>query len=190
MKTCLLVGLTAALLATACKKDSLDPNGLVPATQEGKNTGDFLLNGSPFSPQSRISSPGTKSVGASWGHTSRGGSNMHISFLRQEHDNNRTERLFDVFIANIRRPDTYQLQDLASPVTVAGAQSFAIYTLPFTSPTFQPVYLTGPTSPGQVIITRFDTVAHIVSGTFEAKLRKYQGSDSVNITQGRFDCTF
>ena len=35
MKTYLLVGLTAALLA-ACKKENPDLDGLVPATQEGR----------------------------------------------------------------------------------------------------------------------------------------------------------
>ena len=93
-------------------------------------------------------------------------------------------------IANIQRPGTYRLTDLISPFVLPGPQSGAKYTLPYTTPSYRPYYLTGPTSPGQVIITHFDTVAHIVSGTFEAKLREYQGLDSLVITKGRFDCTF
>ena len=47
MKTYPFFCLAAALLlAAGCKKD--DPEaGLPPATQEGKNTGGFLLNGQP-----------------------------------------------------------------------------------------------------------------------------------------------
>ena len=51
-------------------------------------------------------------------------------------------------------------------------------------------YYTGNAARGQVIITRFDTVARVVAGSFEAKLREEGGPDSLNITQGRFDLTF
>ena len=188
MKTYLLVGLTAALLATACKKDSLDPNGLVPATQEGRNTGDFLLNGSAFSPRPPVSSPANKPVGATWGHSSRGIGNVQISFSRE--DDNRKVRLFNLYIGNIKRSGAFRLADQISPVVAPGTQSFGKYTLPYLTPSYRPYYLTGPASLGQVIVTRFDTIVHIVSGTFEAKLREYQGPDSLVVTKGRFDCTF
>lgn len=189
MRIFLFLGLCAALLAAGCKKDTVDPNGLVPATQEGKNTGDFLLNGQPFGPMPRLSSPGSKPVGAFWDHFSIVRS-IQISFLRQERDVNRTERLFAISIANIKRPGVYNLTDAVVPNVVNGSRSFAIYEVPGVFPVLYRDYITGPLSPGQVTVTRFDTVAHIVSGTFEAKLREYQGPDSLAITQGRFDCTF
>jgi hypothetical protein len=34
-----------------CEKDKIDSNGLPPATQEGKNTLGFMLNGQPWTPQ-------------------------------------------------------------------------------------------------------------------------------------------
>ena len=189
MKTYLLLALAAAsLTATSCKKDNTDPDGLVAATQEGKNTGDFLLNGQPFSPRSRVTAPGDTPVGATWGHSSRGVSNVQISFSRE--DDNRKTRLFNIYIGSIRQLGTYQLVELISPVVAPGIRSFAKYTLPYTTSSYKPQYITGPTSPGEVIITRFDTVARVVSGTFEGKLREYQGPDSVLITKGRFDCAF
>jgi len=188
MKTYLLPALAALLLLAACKKENPDPDGLVPATQEGRNTGDFLLNGAAFRPRSRVSSPATKPVGAYWGHSSRGIGRVQISFFREDDD--KKARSLNLFIANIRLPGTYRLTDLVSPFVIPGPQSSAQYDLPYTTPSYRPIYVTGPTSPGAVIITRFDTVAHIVSGTFEAKLREYQGLDSLVITKGRFDCTF
>ena len=188
MKTCLLSAVAALLLLAACKKETADPDGLVPATQEGKNTGDFLLNGSVFSPRARVSSPATKPVGAYWGHSSRGIGRVQISFFREDDD--KKSHSLNLFIANIRLPGTYRLTDLVSPFVIPGPQSSAQYDLPYTTPSYRPIYITGPTSPGAVVITRFDTVAHIVSGTFEAKLREYRGADSLVITKGRFDCTF
>lgn len=179
--------LLALVLLTACKKN--DPEaGLPAATQEGKNTGDFLLNGAPFGPRPRVATPGDKPVGAHWGHSSRGRGDVQISFFRQDED--RKERSLNLFIANIQGPGTFRLDDSVNPFVVPGPQSFAQYTLPYTTPSFRPYYLTGPTSPGQVNITRFDTVARIVSGTFEAKLREYNGPDSLSLTKGRFDCSF
>ena len=188
MKAYITTALAAALLLAACKKENTDPDGLVPATQEGKNTGDFLLNGASFGPRPRVSAPGNKPVGAFWGHSSRGKGDMQISFSREDDD--RKVRLFNLFVANIQQTGAYRLKDPISPFIVPGPQSGAVYTLPFTTPSYEPRYVTGPTSPGQVIITRFDTVAHVISGTFEARLREYQGADSVAVTKGRFDCSF
>lgn len=187
MRNAVLVA-TSLLLLAACKKNNVDPDGLVPATQDGKNTGDFLLNGTPFSPRPRITSPGNKPVGAYWGHSSRRQPYININFFREDDDGR--VRSLGLSIASIKRAGTYQLKDSVTPYVVPGPQSFAIYELPYKTPSYQPHYLTGPISPGEVIITRFDTAARVVSGTFEARLREYNGSDSVRVTKGRFDCSF
>jgi hypothetical protein len=187
MRNTVLVA-TSLLLLAACKKDTVDPDGLVPATQDGKNTGDFLLNGTPFSPRPRITSPGNKPVGASWGHSSRQQGYVQLSLMREDDD--RRVRNLNLIIANIKRTGTYRLNDVVSPAVVPGPQSFAVYELPYNASAYKPYYFTGPTSPGEVIITRFDTVARVVSGTFEARLHEYNGSDSVRVTKGRFDCSF
>jgi hypothetical protein len=178
---------TSLLLLAACKKDNVDPDGLVPATQDGKNTGDFLLNGTPFSPRPRITSPGNKPVGAYWGHSSRRQGELDISFFREDDD--RRVRGCNILIYGIKKPGTYLMNGLASP-NLVGSRSFIIYEVPGVYPAIYRDYLTGPTSPGEVIITRFDTIARVVSGTFEARLREYNGSDSVRVTKGRFDCSF
>ena len=94
MKTCLSLALATMLLLAACKKETADPAGLVPDTQEGKNTGDFLLNGSAFSPRPPVSLPANIPVGATWGHSSRGQGDVQISFSRE--DDNKKIRLFNI----------------------------------------------------------------------------------------------
>lgn len=39
------------------------------------------------------------------------------------------------------------------------------------------IFLTGPTAKGTLIVTRFDTVARVVSGTFELTVREDSGTD-------------
>ena len=185
MKNTVLVATTLLLLA-ACKKENVDVDGLVPATQDGKNTGDFLLNGTPFSPRTRITTPGNKPVGAYWGHWSKPNGYVDISLFREDDD--RRVRGLNIFISKIKKPGTYPMTDLAQPNS--GERSYIIYEVPGVYPAIYKDYLTGPTSPGEVTITRFDTVARVVSGTFEARLREYNGPDSVRITKGRFDCSF
>jgi hypothetical protein len=40
---------------------------------------------------------------------------------------------------------------------------------------------------GSTTITNFDTAGHIISGTFSGKLKQRFGTDSISITDGRFD---
>ena len=190
MRTPLLLAAALALVGavTSCKKENPDPDGLVPATQEGKGTGDFLLNGAAFGPRPTASCQACAAVSAHWGRVGYGhDDDMRISFYR--YDNPNRDQTFSLFISNVLRPGTFILNAAVSPyVAPGGLGQFGEYELR-TIPTHAP-YLTGPQSQGQVIVTRFDTTAHIISGTFEAKLREYQGTDSISITKGRFDLRF
>ena len=49
---------------------------------------------------------------------------------------------------------------------------------------------TGPDTPGRIVVTRFDTVARVVSGTVEFTARHDAGGKTVRVTEGRFDCKF
>lgn len=189
MKPTLLSLLLLALLA--CKKDNIDPDGLVRATQQGKNTGDFLLSGKPFNPLAAVATPADKPVGASWYHSRKGSSSIQLSFFRQERDKDRTESSLNIYIAHITAAGTYPLVDPVNPFVIPGAQSSAQYeTRGDDLARSKRYFLTGPISPGQVLITRFDTVARVVSGTFEAQLREYNGPETLSVTKGRFDCFF
>ena len=188
MKKLLPAFALAALLLPACEKDNVGPDGLVKATQEGKNTGDFLVDGVAFSPRARISRPGGPSVGAYWDHFKPGDSNFDVSFFRQDDD--KRERYLNLKIARVHHPGVYEMAENVNPFVVAGTSSYIVYTVPYTAPIYQPKYVTSKISPGRVIVTRFDTVARVISGTFEARLQEYNGPDSVRITKGRFDLKF
>ena len=104
-------------------------------------------------------------------------------------------RLFDrddtginLVLPRISGPGTFTIIDGVSPDVIAGDRPYVSYRITAPSPARQ--FLTGPTAVGRVEVTRYDTVAHVVSGTFEATLREYQGPDSVVLTKGRFDCKF
>ena len=85
-------------------------------------------------------------------------------------------------------PAVFLFTDGVSPVVIAGDRPYISYRITAPNPARQ--FLTGPAAVGRVEVTRYDTVARVVSGTFEAKLREYQGPDSMIITKGRFDCKF
>ena len=186
MKPYLLLPLAVALLAVGCKKDETDPNGLPPATQDGKNTAGFLLNGQPWLPKLSPTSTGPYPVGISLTRI-QGLSRLSVSFSRYQDNDNRQS--LGLYISGIKQPGTFALNQLIDPYVISGPQPpYGVYAINAPSP--RRSFYTGSDARGQVIITRFDTVARIVAGTFEAKLKEDGGADSLSITQGRFDIKF
>ena len=178
-----LAAVLLLLAASSCKKDDLDPDGLVPATQDGKNTGDFLLNGRPYRPGRSSANPGP-AIGANW-YKIRGGRKV-VVILGREYTNDAT--VLNIVLSRITGPGPVVITDGVSPVVVTSDRSYILYEI--THPGQARRFLTGPTAVGRVNVTRYDTIAHVISGTFEAKLREYQGPDSLALTKGRFDCSF
>ena len=172
-----------ALLLASCKKNDLDPDNLVPATRVGKNTGDFPLNGQPYRPGRGSAYPGS-TVGAFWSKI-RGGRKITVVMNRLF---DRDDTGINLVLPRITGPGTFTITDGVSPVVIAGDRPYISYRITAPSPPRQ--FLTGPTAVGRVEVTRYDTVAHVISGTFKATLREYQGLDSVVLTKGRFDCKF
>lgn len=56
---------------------------------------------------------------------------------------------------------------------IAGNRTCVLYSAIHPSPAWR--FLTGPSAVGRVMVTRHDTVARVVAGTFEATLHEYQG---------------
>ena len=176
-----LLPLALLLALSACKKD--DPNALPDATQEGKNTAGVLLDGRAFVPKPSSISTGSP-VNGYWRKT-RGGNSLSLSFRqfsRQE------DRGVSFFLPHIRRASTFALNQV--PAITNGLNNAAYGQYHQQRPTPSTSYYTGPDAPGQLIITRFDTVANIVSGTFEMNPREAGTGATVAITQGRFDLRF
>ena len=172
----------AALLLPACEKDTVGPDGLVKATQEGKNTGDFLLNGTAYGPGRSDARPG---VPVSAYRSSVNKKKITLFFNRLY---NQDETGLNIVLSDITHTGLVTISDGVSPAVISGNKSYILYSISQPSPARY--FLTGPTALGRVEITRYDTVARIISGTFEAHLREYNGPDTLHITKGRFDCTF
>ncbi|MBJ6143570.1 hypothetical protein [Hymenobacter sp. BT559] len=179
----LLLGLTLLCLG-ACKKD--DPNVLPAATQEGRNTAGFLLDGQPWLPKNSPSSSLPYPVNAYFGHMYKV-NYLSIGISRYQDGNNR--QAFGLYFSNIRKPGTYLLEEDFNRSVISGPRpAYGAYTI--YSPSPKTSFYTGPTARGQVIITRFDTVARVVAGTFEARVQEDGGTITHDITQGRFDIKF
>ena len=180
-KMLLYAGLGCGLLG-ACKKD--EPQADLPkATQEGKGTAGFLLDGQAWLPK-RSDLTGRPAVNGYWRKTT-GGRSLSISFTNIS-QNEYTGASF--FVPDIRQAGTFVLNQVPAITNGRNSTSYGGYHSQRPSPGFS--YYTGPDAPGELIITRFDTVQNIVSGTFQLSPREEGGSATIAITQGRFDLSF
>ncbi|WP_133273044.1 hypothetical protein [Hymenobacter radiodurans] len=176
------IGLT--LLTSSCQKE--DPNALPKATQKGKNTAGFLIDGQVWLPKATITSVPSSAVGATWSKT-RYGRSLQFGFGRaQNEDKDRTS--FGFYLPDIRQAGTFRLEQERDLLTGNRNPSYGSYQITYPKPSR--FFSTGPSAPGQLVITRFDTVARVVAGTFEMTVQEDGGSERHQITQGRFDIKF
>ncbi|WP_035557857.1 hypothetical protein [Hymenobacter sp. IS2118] len=181
MKKLLLPGCLLLSLA-ACKKD--DPESSLPkASQEGKNTAGWLFDGKAWVPKSSSISTG-RPVNGSWRKT-RGGRSLSLGFHQfsiQE------DWAIGFFLPDIRQAGTFVLNQVPAITSGLNNTGYGQFNRQRPNPRFD--YYTGPDAPGRLIITRFDTVNNIVSGTFEMSPREVSTNAGITITQGRFDLRF
>lgn len=175
----LLLLLTAA---SGCKKEKTELEKLPAATQTGQGGAGFLLDGKAWLPEASSLIGTGGAVSASWRRTAAGRS-LRVGFSR---DSDETSAGF--FIPHIRQAGTFQLDQSASITLGDRNPAYGIYVM------FKPVpdrlFLTGPSATGTLVVTRFDTVARIVSGTFDLTVKEETGPETHQLTQGRFDLTF
>jgi hypothetical protein len=175
MKKILLLPLIITLFCFAkCRKDKLDSNGLPPATQEGRNTLGFMLNGQPWTPK------GSRLTG-----------NLSIDFDPGYHQGifgivayNFIPALAEQFIIGIRD----SLNFIQSPITLQLSET-SLYGISYNKPCDYFNQLNGVQSSGSLIITKLDRTNRIIAGTFNAVLSK-SGCETINITEGRFDMKY
>lgn len=165
------------ITGTNCKKNNPEA-GLPPATQEGKNTCGFLVNGKIWTPRGDNGYP---NLSCSYDETYNGGT-LGLSGYRYE-NNSTTSTHFVVGGNNLSSVGIYKL-NLSS--NQEGRYSIAIRP---TGSCFYEWYDTVPNHNAFLNITKLDKVNRIVSGTFEFALVK-PGCDTIRITKGRFDMKF
>lgn len=194
MKTRTASLLLAALLGlTQCKKQGAEPQEQLPeATQTGQNSAGCRVDGQLWLPRhngTTISGNPIPAVSAVWRKAPTGAHPLALSFSKyidQEHAHNQTGVF--LYLPNITQPGTFVLDQAANPQVVNGPTAYAAFT--FYRPSPDQELLSGPAAPGRLVVTRLDTVARIVSGTFEFTARQASGGPTVRVSEGRFDCKF
>lgn len=175
-KLLFIIGVFTCFCFAKCEKDKPDSNGLPPATQDGRNTLGFMLNGQPWTPQGFN---GTANLSIDFDPGVNNGV-FSISAYRIITSTNR--EYFGIGVNDsinyITPPKTYQL----------GSNSlFGVY---FSNNNCTYDYFDNSiTKTGLLTITKLDRTNRIISGTFNATLSK-SGCTTIQITDGRFDMKF
>jgi hypothetical protein len=161
------------VFVTACRKHHTDSNGLPPATQEGKNTLGFLLNGQPWTPQGF-----------------NGTANLSIDV-----DFSFNQGIFGISAYRLSSGEHigFGIEDSLNFVSFPNAFSLGKQTLYqfgfIANNCFIDYYDTSVYREGSLTITKLDKINRIISGTFSATLYK-PGCDTIKITDGRFDMKY
>ena len=164
------------------------------ATQTGKNTAGCVVDGLPWVAYRYGHAAGSLSgqaIYASWDNYSATRPNhLSLYFAKYIDDEAQVHDATGVKleVPGVTRPGTFVLDGTPRPNVVSGPIGYASFTFYKPNPTQE--LFTGPDSPGRVVVTRFDTSAHVVSGTFEFTARQAPGGTLVRVSEGRFDCKF
>ena len=184
MKQTVLLPLLACILIFAqCKKDKStpptdNPHGLPNATQEGKNTLGFLLNGVAWTPKGFN---GTANLSIDFDEGVNNGV-LGIVAYRTLSPADKTQ-----FILSI----TDSLNFASAPF-VNFINSGSIGGLSFSTKDYCDVLHTDNTifQEGWIRVSKLDRTARIISGTFEGRIFKQVCGDTLKITEGRFDMSY
>jgi hypothetical protein len=159
-------------LATACKKKDVAPiDQLPPATQEGKGTLGFLVNGQAWTPKGNN---GTPNLGFYYDPGYKAGE-FNLSAYRIPAKGQREHFVISTDSLNFKR--TFSLNDPS-----VGSARFTNDVCSYNRD--EEVF-----REGRLTVTKLDLQKHIVSGTFEFTLFR-PSCDTVKVTDGRFDLKF
>ncbi|WP_068823120.1 hypothetical protein [Pedobacter psychrophilus] len=177
---CLCLLALCFLLTTGmqCKKDKTDTPGLPTATQEGKNTLGFLLNGEAWTPKGLLGSSANLSIDVDLTYK-KGVFNISAY--------NSTSYKPDVIYFGLGIKDSLNNQSIPVTYLLTNESLFGVY---FSNDDCTLDYFNSSIKrSGSLTITKLDKVQRIISGTFDANL-SLNGCSDVKITQGRFDMKY
>lgn len=191
----LLPGLLLGASACIPVFDGPAPLDRLPAaTQTGENTAGCLVDGQPWTAHVNYSLGVSRGPGALALYDTR---YLTLSFSKAiddpSHPNDNS--IIEVYVPRCRRVGTYVFDQSSGSLNYYGAAStpaYATFTLRADPhrPGPEQVFVTGPGATGRLVITRLDTVAHVVSGTFDFQAARSASGPSVHLSEGRFDSTF
>lgn len=172
-----LILLIIILTAATCKKNPADTNGLPPATQDGKNTLGFLLNGQQWTPQGNN---GTGNLSLYYDAGFSGGV-FNLSAYRNLNSSTGQRQSLIMYGDSIQGPQRISLPNKNK------------FGFDFWNESGKCTYSTS--DPATILLSGFfniiklDKINHIFSGEFEIHFKK-NGCEDVQISQGRFDMKF
>jgi hypothetical protein len=159
-----------------CKKTTIDSNGLPPASKEGKNTLGFLLNGKAWTPKGF-----------------NGTAHLSIDFDPGFNNGVLGIAAYSIITSDNREYFGIGMKDslnfYTAPFSV-NLSNNSLYRIRFENnncsyfSTDMDTHVTGTLS-----ISKLDRTARIIAGNFSAIFKKI-GSDSIKITEGRFDLKY
>lgn len=165
-------------IAAKCRKKSNNntqpkTEQLPPATQEGKNTCGFLVNGKVWLPKGNDGRPNLDG----WYDPGYANGTFNIHGYRYDSNEGTSFTYFGIGISNCSQPGLYVLNKTSERVAQYGDYN--------KNCTYYPSD-TIPMTNSYINVTKLDLINGIVSGTFQYTLAK-PGCDTIRITQGRFD---
>ncbi|MCX8018881.1 MAG: DUF6252 family protein [Chitinophagaceae bacterium] len=165
------------ILFTACRKETPE---LPPITQTGANTFGLKLNGSVWVPKGFLGLYDPNLLNARLlGDV--------LIITAQNFSTSPAETEFELKIFGCRGPGTYNLnQNTTYP---GGPHSYAYHVKRRITPLEE--WITSAQKTGVVQISRLDTSARIVSGTFQFEAENLNdASKKISVTEGRFDVKY
>jgi hypothetical protein len=195
-----LLGLTQCLLLP--DNVSMPEDKMPAATQTGANTAGCFVDGIVWVPRQNGFAVGGNSspIIVHWGKVRGGQHPLSLVLIKNIDDVTHVhgETHLSLYLPDITQPGTFALDQPANPSVVNGSTAYADFNFN-RSPTKQ--LRTGPGAPGRLVVTRLDTSARVVSGTFEftpvevtsgltGNGTPISGGKTARITEGRFDCKF
>jgi len=165
------------ILAVSCKKEV---SGLPDETQAGANTFGASVNGSFWIPKGFGPFPADNLLEAR-----RLGQDVLINARNFASSPNETE--IEIYLGNVTGTGTYQLNTTTTQGSFSG--SYGYYVKRNLTPENE--WITSTSNTGSVTLTRYDTVAKVISGTFRFNaLNIYNAPSPLAVTDGRFDIKF
>ena len=186
-----------APILSGCGKDVYPAERLPAATDQGLNEAGCLVNGEVWRPNSQLFGPKAITVNvirnrAFYAPNGPDGFQLSISMLRlpqAERAMLNTNTSIDLYAPIIERGGRFALTDYVPRNFPGDWPAYASFSRTEASS----FYYTGsgtPPAKGELIITRFDTVARVVSGTFDFTAAQPGSLEQIRVTEGRFDVRY
>ena len=187
-----LIFLVPLLFVASCKENDISPDTLPPITQEGLNTFGCYIDGELLVPKD--GKPGFGS-----GRTAKGLKIYYrkdsltnslkppyFAILASNYIDNKGDLIY-IYIPSLTTVGDYNINESNGQEGIDSPPNPHVLANVYDSENGFKRYLSFNHS-GKVIVTRFDTINTIYSGTFSLKMVDAETkSDTISVTEGRFD---